>query len=469
MASMALWAMQAAWLVAAAAAARAVTRAGRLLRHPQMELTAQRAGSSSVTGVDYVKNYGNAQFLLEVEVGAQRFWVVPDTGSFALIVTSRQCEEGVCPRRFFDGSQSSTYQSLGKETKQVFGSGKLWSMGARDELSLGPYGPRTQTFREITGMDGSMTDLWETVDFDGILGLSWMTRVPGGNHSTTLNETTVTENFGISSFALCFGRKNYDWVSSSWTESPSRFYWGRPQALGSPKYTWLDVVGKHHWAVPLSKVSVKPQNDKSYPAACWDKPCAALIDSGTGVFSAPGLQLHKLTQMVGPVMGNCLNLENLPTIEFRLGGDGDDGIDVVLNPSNYVEHITLPALPGSDSSRHREMCSLMFVQHDIQTSYGPAWVLGVPFFQEFLLEYDRARSPPRIGIVKRSGDCPGEPDRVDRGPAQLDRLAGAVAMSRIEAEEVEQVGTGRRPPDARALLGGFGDADSDSGGSWVSL
>jgi len=369
-------------------------------------------------------------------------------------VTSKSCKKGECPRREYDPKLSTSYKSLDATTVQKFGSGRLWSAGAQDFVKIGPYDKQMQKFREITKMDGSMTDLWETVSFDGILGLSYTPRVPGGNHSTTINETTILEHLDIGSFTACFGRRTYHLDSNSWTETPSRLYWERPKVLGSPKYTYLDVIGEHHWAVKMSRVSVKSQDyNESWKATCWDKPCAAIIDTGMGIMSAPDRQLMELVRLLPPVYKDCTNKHLLPEIQFRLGGDGEDGIDVSLPPSAYVDHLILPPLPSEYAppgmDKVRETCTSMWAAQNLGSPQGPVFILGVPFLQQFLVEYDRAKK--RVAIAKHQGDCPGAAD--ENGAANMADTAGFVNTAGSTAGSTGDAI--HKLADARSLLGGI--------------
>jgi len=395
--------------------------------------------------VSELRNVANRQFLIEVELGGQRLHLAPDTGSFGLVVTSRRCSAAPCPARAFDPAASDTYEALNATKGALFGSGRLWMRAAQDELVLPGVGQRRQRFWEIVRFGDRMADMWETAEFEGILGLSWRSTVPSFNDTsgTIMTENTVLENFGIESFTVCLGRvemRPYDTA----LVTPSRIYWSRPGALEWQAHTtYMDVVGENHWAVKLGDVSLwHVTQEKPWNIACWSEPCAAVIDLGSSALSAPHKHMRDLLTMIGNVSPDCSNFPLLPTLQLRLGGSGEAGINITLPPRVYVDRVAY--------SNSMASCSLRLTAHNhLVTSTGaPMWVLGQPFLQEFACEFDRLRAPARIGVSAHPGWCPPGPSGSFVGgspppqPGQLNSADEARALLRARAV-----------PDVATMLG----------------
>lgn len=73
-----------------------------------------------------VKDFMNAQYFIEISVGtpAQKFTVVPDTGSSNLWLYSKKCWSLACwTHPLYDNSKSSTYKKDGEDFEIQYGSG----------------------------------------------------------------------------------------------------------------------------------------------------------------------------------------------------------------------------------------------------------------------------------------------------------------------------------------------------------
>eukprot|EP00746_Dinoflagellata_sp_MGD_P002365 gnl/MRDRNA2_/MRDRNA2_104589_c0_seq1.p1 gnl/MRDRNA2_/MRDRNA2_104589_c0~~gnl/MRDRNA2_/MRDRNA2_104589_c0_seq1.p1 ORF type:complete len:576 (+),score=101.09 gnl/MRDRNA2_/MRDRNA2_104589_c0_seq1:224-1729(+) len=445
---------------------------------------------NSADGVQELENLGNAQYLATITVGGQKLKVVPDTGSFSLLVTSTRCRKKECPRRSFDPEGSPTYEMLQREDFVQYGSGRVWTKGARDEVSLAGRSARKINFWEITRVGDKMETLWENARFDGIMGLGWR-----GLAQSTL-EKTILETFEVKFLTFCFGTVNMK--VGDMRETPSRIYWDElgAKSLGDQKFQNIQVLAGtvNHWAVKIASVGVSHIiEDKPFHVSCGDdQPCAAILDTGTSIISPPIRQLRHILDRIGPIASDCSNFEYLPTLHFWLGGDEKDGkgFHVRLPPSAYIrrisyhslnkrlkkfrermkrslnsarsdgssEHashnvskaflqkeepsgpITSEGLPEeaehetsgdskvekdtettaqkdddidkeektSDDKEEREYhCSHRFLFSLIESQHGPVWIIGAPFFQNYLARFDRSKDPPSVGLVKHPGICPG--------------------------------------------------------------
>lgn len=431
-------------LVAAAIQGVLSARWLRAASTPQMKLNSsdQRLNEAhfvpmvkyTYKGVEELLNLGNAQYLATIVVGGQHLKVVPDTGSFSLLLTSTRCHDQECPKRSFDRTKSSSYKQLEREDVVSYGSGRVWTHQGSDEVSIAALDAKRVKFWEITRVGDKMETLWKAVKFDGIMGLGWRPHA----HSTL--ETTVLETFDMKFFTFCFGTINMQ--VGALRETSSRIYWGEEGAktLGEQSWKDLDVIAVNHWAVKIKDVGVQGiLEDEPFHIGCGkDQPCAAILDTGTSVISPPIRQLRYILNRIGPIESDCGNYAYLPTLHFWLGGDEKEGgFPVELTPDVYIRKMSFKKLKGrirkfkkklkenragfvkdrdgeegepEEEEEKDEMvhhCAHRFLFSLMDSQHGPVWLLGAPFFQKYLARFDRSTEHARIGLVKHPGACPG--------------------------------------------------------------
>lgn len=376
-----------------------------------LRLAATRSVAADVHVTELGDGSIKSQYVLPVEIGGQRLDVLPDTGSFSLVVSSKRCPESSCPQRAFDPEASSTYKQRSGKKVLTYISGTMVLSEAQDEMQL--FGDdsehKVQRFWEVRGLGDSMADLWEKVEWDGVLGLSWLKTVPGGMRSQ--NESTVTETFGVQSFTICLGRTTMLGDLGGVDITPSFIYWSPPGAIKwSAATSYVDVLDTGiEWTVPISDVAAVHRDDqKLRQFACFgEEKCAVLVDSGTGTMTLPSMHAQALINQLGDIAFDCSNFDTLPDIHLKLGS-----IDVVLTREMYVQRNELRG--------GKQTCMGLFIVEDVALKDGtPLWILGLPFFRQFVVEFDRVSTPPRIGISphpgalgkdgKAIGQCPSEP------------------------------------------------------------
>jgi len=285
--------------------------------------SAASAGTCSV-----LKNQGS-HFTVSINVGtpAQKFDVVADTGSNAVIVSSCICQKGgLCSKKdkcFVGTNHSSSFAIL--ETKvnghllppivrMTFGSGIIEAAVATDKVSVG--GLSAVMNQSLLLMIARRLRI--SGPFEGILGLG----LPGSVLSKgskklaalTENEEELEENIHpykkghhalrkkhpvkmpfrstqgflsqakIPRFSVCFNDGGNGVLRLSQPKAPAM----------------LGAVGRSHWAVELGGVSVgKASNPTRF---CGRKsmkhgqttPCAAIPDSGTTLIMAPKAHIRSL-------------------------------------------------------------------------------------------------------------------------------------------------------------------------------
>lgn len=104
-----------------------------------------------------LKDYMNTQYFVEVEVGtpAQKFTVVPDTGSSNLWMYSSTCSAIPCwYHSKYSSADSSTYSKDGQAFVINYGSGGIQGFVSKDTVKMGDVTTPDFSFGEVTSVSG---------------------------------------------------------------------------------------------------------------------------------------------------------------------------------------------------------------------------------------------------------------------------------------------------------------------------
>ena len=259
-----------------------------------------------------VKDFMNAQYFIEVELGtpAQKFTVVPDTGSSNLWVYSKKCWSIPCwMHPTFDASKSTSYKKDGQAFDITYGSGSVKGTVGSDIAKIGDDITAEMSFGEITGVSGAS---FLASQMSGILGLAY---------------DTISVD-GLKTFM-----DNADLKDKSFTfylhSNPDESYMTIP-GMDAENWTKIDthkVVEQKYWSLQLDSVS---QGSKKIDASNYK----AVIDSGTSLLVGPKEIVDHMIDGIS-VKSDCSNLNELPMLTFTI-----DGTDYPLAPSDYVLQIT---------------------------------------------------------------------------------------------------------------------------------
>merc|ERR1719160_2439674 len=118
-------------------------------------------------------NLRDSQYVGPLKVGSQGdiLSVVYDTGSTNLWFASTLCTEGPClHRRRYDPENSETFSPGDYDLKVTFGTGELLGSQGIDDVELGGFKVKQQTFSLIQREEGTIFD---KLSFEGILGLAF--------------------------------------------------------------------------------------------------------------------------------------------------------------------------------------------------------------------------------------------------------------------------------------------------------
>jgi hypothetical protein len=339
-------------------------------------------------------HYMGQQYTCNLTVAGETMPVIPDTGSFSLLVSSKRCPD--CSQRAFDPVAAEADGGYDPNNEDVvsdkvsFGSGTVIVRLGYADVEIGPEDARTALW-EITDSDLSMDAVWKGAKFEGIFGLGW--------RKEDRNETTIMEAMGIDQFAFCFGAGN--------TQN-GELHFGT--ILPDREQVFADVVGENHWGVALSNITVGIDGAH---VLCRESKCGALVDSGTSQILLPPEHVRAFKAMIGHVDPHCSNYADLPDLVFELGGK-----EVRLSKEAYSQRLVMGGIPKVkadgpkitfERTEKKEFCWLTIGAAIMISDHGPVWIFGMPFFREHLVSFDRKKK--RIGVGEPCG--PGVPKESD--------------------------------------------------------
>jgi len=372
--------------------------------------------NSSRAGAPYrqpLQNLGDVQYTGEVEVGGQKLQGILDTGSFELLVLSKECAVCGDPTKLFDSAQSHNFREGDEIVQHSFGSGTTMSSRGFDTVRVGPLESKKQAFWQV--FDAMMPILEEST-FGAIVGVGppdsaskiedqedgaedvpmvMSSKVPKGRHLQMTGRpaspevSSVCSQFGVQTFSVCIGQQSGSHGFFVWNDAP-------PTEQGR-EFTAVEVAGEIHWAGKMTDVQMgqtAAPNDGGF-TLCKDG-CAAVIDSGTSLIAAPSSVIQEVEEALVSLREDCSNLGDMPDLVFQLGGE-----TFSLPPDAYIGQIVnhgAPALKDILHMRFRSRhysCVPLFMNIDVDSQLGPMWILGLPFFRKYYttFSFDTTVSP----------------------------------------------------------------------------
>lgn len=358
-------------------------------------------------------------------------WVVFDTGSTNIWVSSDLCRYGACVmkgRHRYNHTRSATYDYPlgGLELTVQFGTGCIKGPQAKDDFHIGPFTVFNQTFGMIETQNGTV---FSEVPFEGILGLAFSSMSANGVKpffDTIIQQKALVHN----EFAFYFSQDSVTANAVFWGGVDPAFFEGPIQ--------YFPVVDPFYWAVELLSFKVGsrefspvgsgmesdddaleqdanrldpdeiPPPDEDGDSAGLDeaglgqvlerrlKPRRwnAIVDTGTTFFTAEGSMYNEILGMLPPVKCNEMTAQSHPQITYRLRSSNGEPVDFVLENHQYMT---------SGSSDSDATCTAAFMRIDIPEAHGPAMVLGECFLRHYYSVFDRADGHPRharVGFAK---------------------------------------------------------------------
>jgi hypothetical protein len=414
------------------------------------------AAAAATSCSTFANNY-NTEYTTDIDVGTpgQTLRVVPDSGSSDLLIDSTVCVNCGGGHEVYDPDASTTALVVPGEKLLAYGQGVVECEVAKDTVTLGSASATTvplmlMTLSAIQGFTMS--------PYDGVMGL-------GRDDLSDEGDETMLKAMGYNEFAICFGTAD---------GSPGRLELGAPIHTGGHSTT-MGCQGSNYWGLYLTEMSMDGENLAS--EACSPK-CAAIVDSGTSLLTMPTSLLNAVREKVGHVDPSCSNINELPDLEFVLGGhtfsmppetyivktldDTKGGLNASGNATdgNATERLGRATAAGFGLSHlygFSSECMLAIETMDEETDEGPMIILGQPFMRAYAATFSRQGGDmitlSQITSESECTSCSGSEatstpnDTTDAKPATAD----AEAPSRVRAAASRKTSGAQRTLRAEAL------------------
>jgi len=409
-----------------------------------------------------VLNNQGAYFTVEVNIGTpeQKFKLVADTGSIALIIPDCRCvKAGYCEAlnttNCFDSNVSSSFgldiiptsvasQKVGADGKESvtlvgakmnYGSGAIQVLASTDAVRV--EGVKTNMRNGVFLMEDRRS-LKVHGDFEGILGLGLPHQDPKTN--TSIDIPAFMQESKSRKYNLCFNEyPNAGALRMGMNSLPNA----------------MTNIGTVHWAVGLDGFSV---GDSKTPTIFCGKdtlkkgqktPCGAIPDSGTTLMMGPKDQIRTLYAKLCDQWPRCKTaaaknktkgdtafhdllfscedwmtddkgVNEIPSIFLHMSGEEGKVQTVELSAWSFIVETTqeiykivtgkifgkIPIQGAVDTGQKKKICTASFGAQKYDTAQnGPVWILGAPMFYSKTVAYDLGDKDTKPQIAFVDGSC----------------------------------------------------------------
>jgi len=336
-----------------------------------------------------------------------KIWVVFDTGSTNIWVSSDLCKSGACQlpgRHTYNHTASATfkYPSSMLQLSVQFGTGKLTGPQAVDDFHIGPFTVYNQTFAMIETEEGV------PVPFEGIVGMAF-DKMSANNVQPFFSSIIQQEALTHNEFAFYFSRDKPSANALFWGGVDSKFYEGDLQ--------YFPVIDPYYWSLKLLNFKIGEHvilnSSNTYegsalveggatPTRQWNGP-VAIVDTGTTFFTAESDKFSDVLSKLPPAECKDVTEQSHPPITITLENLRGEPHDFVLTHKQYM----------TENGEEKAHCSPGFMQIDLPAKHGPGMVLGEIFLRHFFAVFDRDTgkdTDAKVAFAKSSN----KPDALSR-------------------------------------------------------
>lgn len=317
----------------------------------------------------YVNDKGNivihdflgVQFYGPISIGTppQEFQVIYDTGSSNLWVPAHNCSLSCLMKPRFQPDKSSTVKPDGRVFNIQYGSGPVSGFMESDQVTFGGY-VAPQIFAGITDAMGIGMAYW-LGKWDGICGMAWP--------SIAIYKTTPPM-FAVKQANPQFANKFAFYFPTHAPDEGDLVIGGYDTSHFTGTLVRAPLLSQSYWVVSMTSATI---GDTKLSGAV-----GAIVDSGTSLIVVPSQLINTIAEAIGAksmaanqYTVDCARVPTLPTITLSIAGAQWElrGQDYIINENN-------------------ETCLMGFMGMDINTSVGPAWILGSVFMKRVYSVFD---------------------------------------------------------------------------------
>lgn len=317
--------------------------------------------------------------VVPVSLGNQTVDLMPDTGSFDVLVTSSLCKE--CSSKYKATHSADFHLDSPVQSKTFhFGSGDLEAVHAFDHFEAGPYEVQQMPMWLISKLSPELYDAFDSSEMQGVLGLGLMRSI-------------AAEEMGIHQFSLCLHTFNVN----SWWNGGVVHWNGRAESLDwSPQ---LSTTSDFHWKLDTHSVHL------GHVEICGSR-CSAIVDSGTSILAVPQQKAFLARQALPHISDDC-DLVGLPDLQLSFA----HGVVINLPPSTYVMKFQdlhdmqkFSNLADAGLIVWRRPTGSTLCAPVLQVTSSTSWVLGMPLFRAYAVHFDRLTKAISFG-KNEGGTC----------------------------------------------------------------
>lgn len=312
--------------------------------------------------------------LIEVGTPSQTFKMDFDTGSGDMWIPSIKCESFPCGNHTrYDSSKSSTYKKDGSEFHMSYADGTyVKGFASQDKVCIANLCVENQRFGEVTtGSQRMFAD-----KMDGLIGMGFNSLSLNG--MTTVFEDMIKEEIlAEDMFSFWFNGDEEKEIGGMLTlggVDPAYFE-------GDINYVDITEASLQFWQAPMDGIQV---NGSAGNVTSLDG-CVTVFDTGSTEIYVPFEQFQEINKFVRARQENwygyvvdCKDVENLPTIEFKIGG--------ITYPFSGIDYI----IKALDQETQEIVCMLGINPGDC--------LMGDVFLRKYYSVYDMGNR--RVGFAK---------------------------------------------------------------------
>lgn len=311
----------------------------------------------------HIKDYMNTQYMAEITVGtpAQKFTVIPDTGSANVWIYDSACEAVACLyHRTFKHDASTSFVADGSPFVLHYGSGGVTGIQAFDNVGFGTTVAEKFHLGMIQQVDAIA---FLASDMEGIIGLAFPEI--SMYHMPTYPDAALPVDNRLFSFYLHTNPVESYMVFPGIDESVSAL----------TDFEFHNVTQDRYWSIQLDSIG-----DAKFSGVY------GVIDSGTSLLVGSQEHVDKILKGA-TVSPDCSDMDKLQNLDVVF-----NGVTYPLTPKDYVIQVT----EGDQTE-----CVMGIMGAEFPANF-PYFIIGDVFMRKYPTVFDKStgHEQGRVGFLR---------------------------------------------------------------------